>query len=372
MAAPTPPQRVSVSPLALALPQALGAEGRATLGGLVARGVHRIVVLRPNHRLGNTLLVTPLLAELEQHFPGAEVDVVTGCEAAGDLLAGFRQVRHVHQLTRRPGHHPVRLFRLLRALRRRRYDLAIDCARGSRSGRWLVHWCRPRQWVAPPADGAELARAGIAWRAAWGKADGHFGLDAVHALRCALGSTEPSAAPMPSLAIRLREEELRDGRATLDQLLGASGIAERGTRVVAIFPNATGSKRLSGSWWREFIAGLSAHDRTLRVIEMVAADGRSQLDGRFPAFYSSDVRRMAALISACDAYISADCGVMHLACATGTPTLGLFTRSNLARYRPYGPRDGAIRVEPDHAACIAAEAATAFLDALGDPAAGRT
>ena len=363
MVPPVPSQSMLTTPVAVPLSDA-PPTGRVTVGGLAARGVHRILVLRPNHRLGNTLLVTPLLSELERHFPGAEVDVVTGCEAAADVFSGFRQVRRIHQLTRRPGHHPLRLLRLLHGLRSSRYDLAIDCARGSRSGRWLAQWSGARQWLAPPAGARELEQANPAWREAWARAPGHFALDAVHALRCALAWPEAAAAPQPLLRIQLREDERRAGQATLANLLGTPAEATRRGRVVAIFPNATGSKRLPGQWWRDFIETLAAHDPALRVVEMVAADGRSQLDGHFPAFYSSDVRRMAALIAACDAYISADCGVMHLACATGTPTLGLFTRPNLARYRPYGPHDAAAAVDEGVVPTAAAGTAIAFLGAL--------
>lgn len=35
-------------------------------------------------------------------------------------------------------------------------------------------------------------------------------------------------------------------------------------------------------------------------------------------------------------FISGDCGVMHLAAASGTPTLGLFQSTMLANYAPYG------------------------------------
>jgi len=41
------------------------------------RGICRIAVVRSYHRLGNNLLLMPLLDVLEQAFPGAEIDVVT-------------------------------------------------------------------------------------------------------------------------------------------------------------------------------------------------------------------------------------------------------------------------------------------------------
>ena len=338
--------------------------GRVPVGGLSSRGVYRILVLRPNHRLGNTLLITPLLGELERRFPGAEVDVVTGCEAAPEIFAGFRQVRRIYQLTRRPGHHPLRLWQAVRAMRRARYDLAIDCVKGSRSARILLRWSGARQWIAPPFDEADTRAAGPEWQAVWAKAPGHFALDAVHALRHALGSHRlaPDWSP-PRLRIKLREDEVQEGREALDDLLGESGGIDHGGPVVAIFPNATGNKRLSGEWWQQFIDALQRRDPSLRFIEVVAAHGASQLDGRLPAYFSSDVRRMAGLIRQCDAYISGDCGVMHLACASGTPTLGLFTRPNLTRYRPYGPHDAAATVDPSGVATAVA-AADAFLAAL--------
>lgn len=96
---------------------------------------------------------------------------------------------------------------------------------------------------------------------------------------------------------------------------------------------------------------------------MLPAHGQSQLQSRFPAFYSSNVRRMAAVLAQCDGYVSADCGVMHLACAAGVPTLGLFTRDNLTRYRPRGQHDEALCVAGLTPAEVAAAAAP-FLHAL--------
>src|SRR5690606_40168455 len=37
--------------------------------------VKHILVVRPNHRLGNLLMLTPLLQELEMVFPNAKVDI---------------------------------------------------------------------------------------------------------------------------------------------------------------------------------------------------------------------------------------------------------------------------------------------------------
>jgi ADP-heptose:LPS heptosyltransferase len=331
------------------------------VGELPARGIHRILLLRPNHRLGNTLLLTPLLSELEQRFPGAEVDVLTACEAAEQIFAGFRQVQRIYQLTRRPGHRPLHLLRTLRQIRRRRYDLALDSARGSSSGRLLLSLCGARHRLALPRNEQEQRNDGGAWQQAMAQAPAHFAQDGIYALRCALATPGLTERAYPPLRIVLQAHEHAAAAALLDDLLAGPRPAQQ--RVIALFPNATGSKRLPGRWWLDYIEALRAADPTLRFVEVVAAHGQSQLESRLPAFFSSDIRKMAALFAQCAAYISGDCGIMHLASASGVPTLGLFLKHNLPRYRPYGPHDGALYVG-DQAATDAARASQLFLRGL--------
>src|SRR5579864_9139539 len=49
-------------------------------------GIFRILICRVTHSLGNTLLVTPLVRELEATYPGAEIDIVTRSEVATDIF----------------------------------------------------------------------------------------------------------------------------------------------------------------------------------------------------------------------------------------------------------------------------------------------
>lgn len=359
---------LSEIPLSVAAPDVIDHGARPThrhllgVGELSPRDIFRILLLRPNHRLGNTLLLTPLLIELERRYPGAEIDLVTGCEAADEVFSGFRQVRRIHQLTRRPGHHPLHLVRTLLRLRRNHYDLAIDGTRGSRSGRLLLFLSGARHLLGLPESQRELHVGGSAWQTALAHAPNHFSLDGVYALRCAMGLPFLDKDPAwPPMRIHLRAEERACGHTLLTDLLGHEPDGNR--QVIALFPNATGDKRLCGDWWLTLVDALVAAHPRLCFIEILPAHGQSQLQSRFPAFYSSNVRRMAAVLAQCNGYISADCGVMHLASAAGVPTLGLFTRDNLARYRPRGPHDDALRV----AGCTPTEVAAAaapFLHAL--------
>lgn len=112
--------------------------------------------------------------------------------------------------------------------------------------------------------------------------------------------------------------------------------------VVAIFANATGPKRQGTEWWNAFIDALELPGRDIRIVEIVAAHAVSQLQSRHATFYSRSLRKMAAVIAAADVFISADCGVMHLAAASGVRTFGLFSVTDAGKYGPYGNGSAAI------------------------------
>jgi ADP-heptose:LPS heptosyltransferase len=67
-------------------------------------------------------------------------------------------------------------------------------------------------------------------------------------------------------------------------------------------------------------------------------------------FYSKDIREIGAVIANTEIFIGADSGIMHLASASLTPTVGLFSRPNQVTYAPYNNDSTAIRiaVQPKH------------------------
>ena len=294
-------------------------------GGLPAFGIQRILVCRPNHRLGNTLLLTPLLVEIERRFPGAEVDLLSAGPAAHAVFRGFDIVGDCTTLDRRAARRPLATIGALRKLRSRRYDLVIDAAAGSSSGRIASAMAKARFQLrtdAMPADGVTT----------------HLAARPVQALRWALGVT--AEAEVPKLDVRLTDAERRGGREALARVLRDTN--ERGLPVTAIFPNATGAKRLPADWWSDFTNELLARAGNACVVELVSADGQSRLGGGYPTYYTSDPRKLAAFIEAAGTYISADCGVMHLAAATTATTIGIFGPTDPARYAPYGRNNVAI------------------------------
>ena len=172
----------------------------------------------------------------------------------------------------------------------------------------------------------------------------------------------PSAIAMPirseitdldiDIELNLSSAERAWGRAMLDEIAGSDG------PVIGLFTAATGGKDMGAAWWQRFAARHAEQMPRARLVEIIPLAGRSMLDNRCPTYYSTDVRRLAAVISAVSRFVAADCGVMHLACAANAPTAGLFCGTNIAEWGPYGPRDVSVDVtsmEPEAVANLLAK-----------------
>lgn len=307
-------------------------------GRLPTRGIHRVLVVRPNHRLGNAVLVSPLLDEIEAIYPGAEIDMISAGCAARTLFSTRFHMRRVLALPRRIARHPFATMACLRQVRASSYDLAIDPCMTSHSGHLLLGMCRARYKVGFDSDTTfELLR----------KRDPglpeHLAKRGVHALRRTLTGTTRTS--WPSLDVRLAPIELQRGRHALDRILGdGADPCGRERPVIGVFANATGNKRLPEAWWGALVTHLKATRPDVRIVDVLAEHGSSQLPAATASFYTRDLRKLAAVLADMQAFVSGDCGVMHLAAAVGTPTLGLFLHANRAKYVPYGGCNGGLDV----------------------------
>lgn len=292
-----------------------------------------ILICRPNTRLGNTLLMTPLLEEIEARLPAAQVEILTACPAAHEVFREFRSVRRVHQLPFRGVRHPLRHLLTLLRVRRVRYDILIDPSPRSWTARFLT-----RHLAAHLKLGFASAHedAGIDVLVPFEGAPAHMGDYPVYLLRRGLLGLDADAARAgtPKLGIRLTEAERLAGRAEIARLFGAGGGSGP---VVAVAAHATGAKRFSVEWWRRMIASLRTRLPAARIIEIRPPNGTAALP-ELPAYYSRRVRQVAAVLEAADCFVCADSGLMHLGAATDATTVGLF---KVTEARLYTPRRGA-------------------------------
>ena len=248
---------------------------------------------------------------------------------------------------------PIAIIRTVMRMRRARYDLAIDPCEASQSSRFLVAAANatyvlgiPRQADAHAA-GQLQARLAPAHMAQW----------PVFLLRRAL-SRQPSAPDdvYPILTVQLSMDERQRGRRVLEGLLRAQAESS-GKPVIGVFAEATGAKRYDQAWWERFIAAVRVQC-SCALGEIAPPDGRTRLSSGLPVFSSPSPREVAAVIANMTRFVSADCGVMHLATASGTPTIGLFSVTDMTKYKPYGRHNHAIDTndkEPEAVALLASE-----------------
>jgi heptosyltransferase III len=305
--------------------------------------VRRIAVLRPNHRIGNTLLLTPLMQELESRFPGAGIEFVTAGGAARPVFARYPGVTALHCFPGKSYRHPLTVLQLLLRLRGPEYDLAIDPTTRSRAGRFLLRFVRARR------------RIGFAWGQTGADriltdavdpapAPAHHAEIPLYLLRTALRPPGASAAEgreqaLP-LDLRLTGEERQEGAR---QLAAALGNGEPGLRpVVGLYAHATGDKCLPPAWWLRLAGTLQAQAPWLQLIEFLPEDGYSRLGDVVRGTYTPELRMLAAKLAATSLFVIADGGILHLADAAGARVLGLFRTTSPEQYAPRRPGSQAL------------------------------
>jgi len=311
---------------------AFGNHGQPTSAPLPAKGIYRILVCHVSHSLGNTLLLTPLLSELEKIYPAAEIDILTRSPIAEDVYGHFFNVQRIFRLPAHGVGHPFQFFGNLRRMRKQRYDLAIDADPLSQTGRLLMLLSNSTYTLgfSSPKKHGEITHPVPLPTELESK-----GRRPVYLLRSAMARDLAAEYPVPD--IRLSTGEREQGKAALLRALAASGITSPGRGIIGVFANATGPKLLGEAWWMRLIKVLEAAHPDHRIVEILPHSGASMLGSRYPAYYSSDLRKLASVLSGLAVYISADCGIMHLACASDVPTMGIFTVTNAAEWGPYGP-----------------------------------
>jgi len=304
------------------------------LGSIPRQAVHRILVCRPNHRLGNMLLMTPLIAELERLYKGAEIDIVAEGPLAADVFATFFSVKNIYCLPRRGFKHPVSFLSLLARIRRTHYDLIIDPCVGSGFSRTLARLFKGRYKL---GFGEPETATGFTHLVPQAMAPQHMAHRPVALVRWHAAQLQTESPGFPAMDIRLTEGERACGKAVVRELL-AEQARQHASYTIGIFADATGSKRYPQAWWETFLATLQDHSPHLAFVEIVPMHGHSMLGSHWPSYYSSSIRRMGAVMAAMDLVISADCGVMHLATASQVPTMGMFCVTDAKVYGPYGAR----------------------------------
>ena len=95
--------------------------------------VKRILISRPNHRLGNILLLTPIVQELRNIFPNASIDIVLKGNLGNVVFENYIQVGNIIKLEKKPFDNIFKYFISWTEICSKTYDVAISAGKKSSS-----------------------------------------------------------------------------------------------------------------------------------------------------------------------------------------------------------------------------------------------
>lgn len=282
--------------------------------------IKKILISRPNGRLGNLLLITPLLQEVTTTFPDCKIDLLVKGGLAPIIFKNYPNIDKIIQLPKKPFKSLGKYIASWILIRRKKYDLVINVSRNSSSGRLSTQFSNSKLKFFGDNDGEIKCNDQM-----------HIAKYPVYNLRSfliQLGFTK-NENPIPSLDLKLSDSEIIEGKKVLQE------IVKNDRKTICIFTYATGEKCYSEDWWEKFYIALKEKYSEYNIIEVLPIENISRINFKAPTFYSKDIREIGALIANTDLFIGADSGIMHLASSVHTPTLGLFSITKLEIYEPY-------------------------------------
>ncbi len=284
--------------------------------------IQKVAIIRPNYRIGNLLFLTPFINELYKINPNIKVDVYVGSKGAGAILQEMPNVHEVIDISRELLKNPLDLLTFIKQHRQKSYDLLFNIVSGSVSSQIVASLVQANYKVAYEDKKSWMALTHEVQAEGWFV---HSALNHLELLK-PLGYQKPHNPPV--MDIKLTQKEKEFGEKELIKVLQSN----KKTKAVALFRNARFEKRLSDTWWSEFVDTLLQKYHDIAIIDILSPDVPTPLNEKVLSYSNKNLRKLGAFFHACDAYISSDTGPMHLAQASGAKVFALFNKTNPASF----------------------------------------
>jgi ADP-heptose:LPS heptosyltransferase len=268
-------------------------------------------------RIGDAVLSSGLIKMLADQIPNARFTIVAGPLAA-PLFAHVPGLDRVIVMEKDKGKGKGHWFKLWRQVRHKKWSLVVDL-RGSATALFLRREKRAI-WKKVPGDVV------------------HKVIDAARTLKLEGDPPPPHLYITPEVQA-LADELLGEGGPILAMGPAANWVGkvwpiERFAQSAAQLLDKDGP--MAGG--RLLILGGPEDTRMVEELRMASARGRCiDLTGKV------DLLTAYACLKRADLFVGNDSGLMHIAAAAGTPTVGLFGPSDERRYGPWGEHAVAVR-----------------------------
>ena len=294
--------------------------------------INSILIIRPNFRLGNALISTPVIDALRERFPSARIDYLATDKTLP--LLQQRPVDNFYSLSRTAILRPWQCLSLLRLLRSKRYDLAVQVSAGSTTGFIATRFIHARYSMG--AGKGKHRRYSVE-----AEAGGTHTYDAVTSLAKALG-VDCRNRPLLQLAPQEREHAL----VQLSELFVLKQSPQGDKDFVALFVGGHQKKRWSLTYWLTLLDALETLERRYVVFLgpeefrfSQALQQRLATSKQGVLCQPRPIREFAAMLERACVLVTPDSGPMHLAAALDVPTISLVRVRGSLAFIPREPYD---------------------------------
>ena len=300
----------------------------------------RPVLLVPYVWIGDFVRCHSVVKVLKERWPHRPVDILSStlCAPLADYMPGVRKAI-VHDIPRRQLAYAENR-RLAEKLKSKKYGTAFIMSR-----KWKAALAPYLAGIPERVGFVGEFRYGLLTDVRWGEKKLPRMIDQCAALALPKNAKLPKDWPLPQLIVP--EDEIAAWRSRV-------GLKDDSRRIVALCPGAVGSgKRWPESRYAELARKLAGERIDVWIVggpnEKVYADTISG-GGRYARdLTSNDLRNGIMQLAAADVVVSNDSGLLHVAAAIGTPTVGLFGPTSPWHWAPLNPISATIEA-PWHAA----------------------
>tara|TARA_B100001063_G_scaffold3946_1_gene2886 strand:+ start:211 stop:1248 length:1038 start_codon:yes stop_codon:yes gene_type:complete len=295
--------------------------------------VKKILIIRPNHRLGNALLLTPLVKEIVKIFPNAEIHLFLKGNIGNVVFENYKDVTKIIKLPRKAFTNLLDYFFSWLSIFKVKYDVSINANRTSSSGKLAVKLSRSKyKFYNIPNDNFSDIEDYI-----------HNAKNPIYNIRFQIKNKfNRLGKKIYKLDIKLREYEIENGNKLLKSMFKDE------KPVISIFTFATGDKCYSKNWWNNFYTKIKYFEDEYNILEILPMENVSQINFKAKSYYSRDIREIASLMSNVKLFIGADSGMMHLAHSSNVCTVGLFNITEPEFYGVYGDHNISINTNDNN------------------------
>jgi len=300
---------------------------------LSLRQIHKILVFRLDQRVGNGMMLLPLLRGIRQSLPEVQLHLLLHQPVAdvyqkysAGLIDQYWPYRQEKLLT-----DPVRFFSWLKNLRQQKYDLVISSHNPdnfSISQVLLGWWCQPKALLGFSWQASNVYYD-IAVQSSTDKHYAHSQLD--------LWKYFDPATELLWGGLQVSPEEIQ-------KVMTANGLNSAEPSIL-LWLGATGKKVLPADLIQSLWVELSGNQQ-VKILPALGPEDRKIVPDLPPEIqkkvliWEHPLAETMAFFAGQKAFISGDTGPAHLAAALGLPMLTIFVNS---KKEQYGYHDGQSR-----------------------------